>query len=413
MTSYDELFQEWEQGAWGATGIDFALDAEHWTERLSDLQRDSALWYYAMFLVGVETIERTLPWALGAAAGRPEAPMLAAQVADEARQRVFLDRFLREVAGQGHDRASTQDAVRDRLTWGFRQLFGELERVGEGLRDDPSRRPLLAQYVAICHVVIEGVLAIPGHHFIQGYVERERILPGLATGLKHIDNDVQRHVALGIRLLNDLNDQSRDCRQATVQALDRSLPWMVGVFIPPGRDSSYVEGFGFTLTDIYSYGLRTIESKLQELGIDPEEMSLLARDNRSLSYDERARRLWVLIDAGVLGDDEREPEPTQEALEILFEATARATDVDVARSVGGSIQWEFTDAEPWHLVVTDSEVEAKMGRVENPALRLEVSSPEWAKIAVGRGDPRWALLTRKLRVHGPLAAKRKLPNLFG
>jgi hypothetical protein len=81
--------------------------------------------------------------------------------------------------------------------------------------------------------------------------------------------------------------------------------------------------------------------------------------------------------------------------------------------LGGTIQWEFTETEPWHVVVTDSDVEAKMGRVDHPALRLEVSAAEWAKIAIGRGDARWALLTRKLRVHGPLAAKRKLPNLFG
>jgi len=413
MTTYDDLFRDWEDGGWSAAGIDLSTDAGHWRERLSDMQRDSALWYYALFLVGIEVIERTLPWVLGAAAGRPEALALAAQVADEARHEVFLDRFLREVAEQGHDRASTMDASRDRLTWGFRQLFGELERLGGALRNEPAKRPVMAQYVALCHVVIEGVLAIPGHHFIQGYIEKEEILPGLAAGLKHIDSDVKRHVALGIRVLNDLNAESTECRQATVRALDRALPWMVGVFIPPERDPSYVECFGFTLTDIYSYGLRTIEEKLEELDIDPDELALLARDDRSLSYEDRARRLWVLIDAGVLGDDEREPELTQEAFEILFEATARATDVEVARSVGGTIQWEFTDTEPWHLVVVDSGVEAKMGRVDNPALRLEVSAAEWAKIAVGRGDPRWALLTRKLRVHGPLAAKRKLPNLFG
>ena len=99
-------------------------------------------------------------------------------------------------------------------------------------------------------------------------------------------------------------------------------------------------------------------------------------------------------------------------MEVLFDGVVRSLDLDVARSVGGPIEWTFTDHEPWHVVVTNGHAEAKPGRVNDAALRLEVSSADWARIAVGRADPRWALLKRRLRLHGSLAARAKLPKLF-
>ncbi len=330
----------------------------------------------------------------------------------KARQRVFLDRFLREVAEQGSDRGSTLRAS-DHVTWGFRQILDELDRTGGALRKRPQEREVLAQVVVLTHVLIEGVLALPGQYFIQRYVEGRGILPGLSSGLAHVARDEARHVAFGIRLLNQLTRSTRDCRGAVVEMLDRVVPWTVGVFIPPHLDHSYVECFDFTLKEIYAYGLQSLESRISSVGVDPEELYLLARDDRSLSYEERAGRLLTLVEAGVIGDDRREPQPNREALEILFDATARTIDIAVARSLGGPIEWKLTDGEPWHLVVVNDHAEAKPGTAGTPALTLELSSAEWAKIAVGRADPRRALLTRRLRVHGAWPAKTRLPKLFG
>jgi hypothetical protein len=193
---------------------------------------------------------------------------------------------------------------------------------------------------------------------------------------------------------------------------DRVMPFSVGVFVPPGRDRSYAECFDFTLEEIYAFGLRSFETKLKRLGVHPSEIRLLSRDDLTNSYEERARRMWLLVDAGVVGDDEREPQLTQETFEILFEGMARSTNIELARSLGGPIEWDFADSEPWHLVVADDHVEAKPGRGGDPSLRLEIKSPDWARIVVGRTDARWALLTRKLRVHGSLSAKAKLAKLF-
>jgi hypothetical protein len=409
--SYERLYRLWETNNWSATDIDFTVDREHWRTRLTERQRESALWNYAMFLVGEEAVARTLTPVLDAAPGFPESIFLTTQVVDEARHLVFFDRFMREVADQGSDTASTLQAMDRHLTWGFKGVFGELDNVTEALRKKPKDMPLLAQAVALYHLVVEGMLATPGQHFIQRYVEKLNILPGFTEGMRSVSRDESRHVAFGVKLLGGLV-KSPECRAAAIEMFDKVMPYSLGVFVPPNRDRSYAECFDFTLVEIYAFGLRSFETKLKRIGIDPNELELLAYEDRESTYEERARRLWVLIDAGVVGDDTREPEPTGEAVEILFESLARSVDLDVARGLEGPIEWAFTDGEPWHIVVTNGHAEAKPGSAGSPALRLESSLADWAKIAVGRFDPRWALLKRRLKVSGSLGAKAKLSKLF-
>jgi putative sterol carrier protein len=92
---------------------------------------------------------------------------------------------------------------------------------------------------------------------------------------------------------------------------------------------------------------------------------------------------------------------------------ARALNLEAARALGGPIEWDFKDAEPWHLVVTNGHAEAKPGRAGHAALTFESRASDWAKIAVGRADPLAALMRRKLKIRGSLSAKAKLPRLFG
>jgi hypothetical protein len=411
--SYEKLYRRWEENPWSATGIDFTVDQEHWRTKLDDTQREAALWNYALFLVGEEAVARTLTPVLDAAPEHAQKIFLTTQVVDEARHHVFFDRFMREVAGQGTDTRSTLEAVDRHLTWGFRQVFGELDRVTDALRKKPKDLPLLAQSVALYHVIVEGVLAIPGQHFIQRYVEKFDILPGFSEGITNVSRDESRHVAFGIKFLGDLIRSSDECRAAAVELWERVTPWTIGVFVPPNRDRSYAESFGFSLQEIFAFGLRSYETKLRRLGIDPSEIRMLAVQDQSASYDERARRAWVLIDDGIIGNDNIEPHVSQESFEILFDGMAQTVDLESARGLGGPIEWDFSDADPWHIVVTNGHAEAKPGKAGEPGLRLETTSGDFAKIAVGRADPRWALLKRRLKVHGSLSAKAKLPRLFG
>ncbi|MFP5299330.1 MAG: ribonucleotide-diphosphate reductase subunit beta, partial [Actinomycetota bacterium] len=412
VISYERLYRLWEENNWSATKIDFSVDVRHWQERLTERQREAALWNYAMFLVGEEAVARTLTPVLDAAPTHEQSIFLTTQVVDEARHHVFFDRFMREVAGQGHDTASTLRAMGPHLTWGFRGVFDDLEKVTEALRKKPKDRNLFAQSLAIYHLVVEGLLAVPGQHFIKRYVEKLEILPGFSEGMRNVARDESRHVAFGVKCLGELIRSDTEARAAAIEKWEEMLPFAVGVFVPPNLDHSYAECFDFTLVEIYAFGLRSFETKLRRMGVDPNEIMILSRQNTELSYEERARQAWVLIEAGVLGDDSMEPKLHGEAFEILFDGMTRAIDLDVARSLEGPIQWVFPDAEPWHMVVTNGHAEAKPGRVENAALTLEVDSSEWAKIAVGRADPRWSLLKRKLKVHGSLGAKARLSKLF-
>lgn len=413
VISYDRLYRLWEQNNWSATAIDFSTDLDHWNNRFDERQREAALWNYAMFLVGEDAVARTLSPVLDAAPDHAQKLFLTTQIVDEARHHVFFDRFMREVAGQGSDPKSTLEAVESQLTWGFKQVFGELDRVTEELHKKPKDKALLAQTIALYHVIIEGVLAVPGQHFIQRYVKEFNLMPGFSEGINNVSRDEARHVAFGIKFLGELVRSSKELRDAAIEMWDRVLPWSAGVFIPPGRDKSFVECFGFSLVEIYAFGMRSFQTKLKRVGIDPSEIELLGREDLSRSYEERARRAWVLIDSQVIGDDRLEPKLSPDAYEIIFEGMAEAMNLDVARSLGGPVEWDFTDAEPWHLVVTNGHAEAKPGRAGKPALRLEATSSEWAKFAVGRTDPRKALLKRKLKVHGSFSALTKLPKLFG
>ena len=412
VISYERLYRLWEDNPWSATTIDFSVDAEHWQSRLTEEQRRSALWNYAMFLVGEEAVARTLTPVVDAAPDHATTIFLTTQVVDEARHHVFFDRFMREVAGVGTDIQSTLDDLESQLTWGFRQIFTELDRVTEALRKKPKDRPLLAQTVALYHVVIEGVLAIPGQHFIQRYVEKLDILPGFSAGITNVSRDESRHVAFGVKFLGDLARGSRECRDAALEMWDKVMPWAAGVFVPPNRDRGYAECFDFTLEEIFAFGMRSFDTKLRRMGFDVTELRMFQAQDMDVSYEERARRAWVLIDAGVIGDDRREPELNEEAMELLFDGMTRIMDIDAMRSLGGPIEWDFTDSEPWHLVVTNDHIEAKPGKAGQAALRLEIPAAEFAKIAVNRSDPRVALLKRRLKVHGGLAAKAKLPKLF-
>ncbi|MPZ70861.1 MAG: sterol-binding protein [Actinobacteria bacterium] len=412
VISYKRLYRLWEENGWSATGLDFSTDAKHWDEMLTDRQREAALWNYAMFLIGEEAVARTLSPVLDAAPTHEQKIFLTTQIVDEARHHVFFDRFMREVAGQGTDIDTTLSAVDGLVTWGFRQIFDELDRVTDALRKKPNDRALLAQSVALYHVVVEGMLAIPGQHFIQRYVEKMEILPAFSEGITNVSRDESRHVAFGIRFLGELVASSTECRSAAIEMFDRVLPWAVGVFVPPNLDPSYAECFDFTLEEIYAFGLRSFETKLNRLGIDPNEISLLSRDDSTYPYDERARRMWVLIRCGIIGDEKREPEVSPEALGILFEGLTNMVDLDVARSLGGPIEFDLTDAEKWHVEVNNGHAEARSGAAHNPALTLQSTAADWAKISVNRMDPRKALLTRKLKVHGSLSSKAKLPKLF-
>jgi ribonucleotide reductase beta subunit family protein with ferritin-like domain len=406
--SYADLYARWELGNWQATQIDFSIDREHWSERFTDVERRSALWTYSLFFHGEDSVADNLSPFIDAAPREEQKYFLATQQVDEARHAVLFARFMKEVAGAGASVGTSLDETRPKLTWGFRKVFDRLDRMADELRRDRSK-PKLAQAITLYHLVIEASLAQPGQHFIEEGLTRRDLLPGFRSGIANVAHDEQRHIAFGVKMIADLVREDPECEPAIAEELREVLPFTTAVFVPPGWDERYVTSFGFTLEDIFAQGAEAMEGRLRAAGLDPGSMRL------GLPFDlppvERARRGLTLLRAGYLGAPDGPVTPNPEATAMLFDGLRRQIDPSVAP--GATIQWDFSDAEPWHLHIENGATSVAQGRVEHPDLTFHCRLVDWIELAAGRAEPWRALLTGKVRPSGRLRMLVRAPKLFG
>jgi hypothetical protein len=407
--SYADLYARWEQGNWRATEIDFTTDREHWEREFTEVERAGALWTYSLFFHGEDSVADNLSPFIDAAPREEQKYFLATQQVDEARHAVLFARFMREVAGAGADVGSALAETRPKLTWGFRKVFERLDRMADELRRDRSK-PKLAQAITLYHVVIEASLAQPGQHFIEEGLGRRGLLPGFREGVGHVARDEQRHIAFGVKMIADLVREDPECEPAIAELLRAVLPFTVAVFVPPGWDERYVTSFGFTLEDIFTQGAEAMEGRLRAAGLDPGSMRL------GLPFDmpatARAERGLTLLRAGYLGEPNGAVRPSPEATAMLFDGLRRQIDPSVAP--GATIQWDFTDAEPWHLRIAGSGAPTAVapGRVEGADLTFHCRLQDWVDIAAGRTEPWRALVQRKVRPTGSLRMLVRSRRLF-
>jgi hypothetical protein len=406
--SYADLYARWEQGNWRATEIDFTRDREDWSERFTDLDRRSALWTYSLFFHGEDSVADNLSPFIDAAPREEQKYFLATQQVDEARHAVLFARFLREVAGAGADIGSSLAETRPKLTWGFRKVFDRLDRMAAELRRDRSK-PKLAQAITLYHLVIEASLAQPGQHFIEEGLARRDLLPGFRSGVANVAHDEQRHIGFGVKMIADLVREDPECEPAIADLLREVLPFTTAVFVPPGWDERYVTAFGSTLEEVFARGAESIEARLRAAGLDPGSMRL------GLPFDlpplERARRGLTLLRAGYLGEPNGPVTPNPEATAMLFDGLRRQIDPSVAP--GATIQWDFSDAEPWVLRIDNGRTSVQSGRARDADLTFHCRLVDWVELASGRTEPWRALVTGKIRPSGSLRMLLRAPKLFG
>jgi 1,2-phenylacetyl-CoA epoxidase catalytic subunit len=408
--SYEDLYRRWEQGNWSAYGLDLSRDREGW-EALSEIQRQSALWTYSMFFYGEDAVTDGLSPYIDAAPREEQKYFLATQQVDEARHSVFFHRFFKEVIGAGDDLASGLAFTERYLGWGYRGVFDRLELMAQQLRRDRSL-PRFAQAIALYHLVIEATMAQPAQHFIEDYFVRDGGMPGFSEGMHNVSRDEQRHIGFGVKVLSELFAESEECKQAVTDLLREVMRYVSAVFVPPDWDERYQTSYGFTMEEIYAWGMRSIEAKWRATGYPMEEMppDVYPLD-LSLPYEERARRQIALLKAGVLGEPRGRPQSTPEAQRLLFDIIARSARADaVDRPV--TIQWRFSDAEPWHLRIDNGSTRAEAGLAPDADLTLESSWTDFIEISVRGADPRRALLRRRLRPHGSLRQFARMQRIF-
>jgi 1,2-phenylacetyl-CoA epoxidase catalytic subunit len=409
--TYEDLYRRWEEGNWRATEIDFTADRAGW-EKLSEIQRRSALWTYSMFFYGEDSVTDNLSPYIDAAPKEEQKYFLATQQVDEARHSVFFHRFFKEVIGAGESVGSTLAYTEAQLGWGYRHVFDRLDRMGEELRRDRSL-PKFAQAIALYHMVVEATLAQPGQHFIEDYFTETGTMPGFSEGMHNVSRDEQRHIGFGVKALADCFRESEECKAAVVEILREVMRYSMAVFVPPGWDLSYTRCYGFELEDIFAFGMRSVETKWKAAGYPIEEMPPdVYPFDPSMPHTERARRAIALMRAGVAGEPVESPDSSPEVQALLFDVIARSARTDAVDGQPVTIQWRFEDADPWYVRIDNGSSRAVQGLAPSPDLTLDTSWRDWIELSTRGGDPRRAMLRRRLRPHGSLRTLWRMGRIF-
>jgi Ribonucleotide reductase, small chain/SCP-2 sterol transfer family len=415
--TYEDLYRRWEGGNWSAYEIDFAADKAGW-ESLSDIQRRSAMWIYSMFFYGEDRVADTLAPYITAAPTEEQSYFLATQQVDEVRHSVFFHRFFKEVIGVGGDSIqSTLASTLPQLNWGYRGIFDRLDLMAEELRKDRSL-PKYAQAITLYHLIVEGSLAQPGQHFIEDFFSSEETMPGFSSGMANVSRDEQRHIGFGVKVLSELLAEGRpgaeENRAAVVELLRETLPYGPAVFSPPDLDREYTECYGFSLEDIFAFGLKLIRQRWRTIGYPTEEMppGVFPFDPQ-VGEEEIAERQVKLMMAGILGPPNGPPPDSSPELQRLyFDVITRVADPQAANGSPLVYQYRFTDADPWHLTIDNGSTRAEPGEAPNPTLVLEAS---WADfVATGKPDsnPLKMILQRRLRPRGPIREIARMRKVF-
>ncbi|HTU14894.1 MAG TPA: ribonucleotide-diphosphate reductase subunit beta [Solirubrobacterales bacterium] len=409
--TYADLYRRWEENNWSAMALDFSGDRAGW-DSLSDLQRKSALWMYSMFFYGEDSVADNLSPYIDAAPSEEQAYFLTTQQVDEARHAVLFHRFFKEVLGAGDSVAETLESTLPQLGWGYTNVFERLDRMADELRADRSL-PKFAQAITLYHMIVEGTLAQPGQHYIEDFFTKDGSMPGFSAGMANVSRDEQRHIGFGVKTLSEIVPQSEECKAAIVELFREVNKFSLAVFCPPAYDRSYTECWGFSMEDIYSFGLRLVRQRWKTIGFPLEEMPAdVWPFDHDMTADEIAARQVKLLMAGVTGEPNERPDTSPEIQEIFFDMVSRTADPRGATNGTFTTQWQFTDAEPWHLVVENGATRAVRGQAPDPDLTLRTDWSEWVSIAMNDQNPLRSIASRRLLPKGSPRALNTFRKVF-
>ncbi|MGN6816775.1 MAG: ribonucleotide-diphosphate reductase subunit beta [Solirubrobacterales bacterium] len=415
--TYEDLYHRWEQGNWSVYDIDMSQDRAGW-ESLSEIQRRSAMWIYSMFYYGEDRVADTLAPYVTAAPTEEQSYFLATQQVDEVRHSIFFHRFFKEVIGVGGESVQqTLASTLPQLNWGYRGVFDRLDRMAEELRRDRSLAKY-AQAITLYHLIVEGSLAQPGQHFIEDFFASKDTMPGFSEGMANVSRDEQRHIGFGVKVLSELLAEGvpgwEENRAAVIELLRETLPYMPGVFSPPDLDREYTECYGFSIEDILAFGLKLVRQRWRTIGFPTEEMppGVFPIDPDKGEEEIAANQVQMLM-AGVVGAPSgKAPEASPEVQRLYFDLISRVADPTAANGSPFVLQWRFTDAEPWHLVLDNGSTRAEAGEAPNPNVTIESSWADW--ILNGKPDTNRLklMLQRRIRPRGKLRDIARLRKVF-
>ena len=238
LLSYRELYLLWERQHWATQDLDFTQDRIDWHERIPEDERFQRMYGLSSFFIGEQKVTDELGPIMRAAPREDMRVFLSTQIADEARHVAFFDRFYSEVGVLESDNLQARlEETSQHLNDEFGVMFDQLlHRRVERLAREPEDFETLVEAVTIYHMVIEGMLALTGQHFIMDYNERMGTLPGFVDGFTKVARDEHRHVAFGARFLRDMSRADQRYADAIQRALVEVAPVADGVLKPKWMD---------------------------------------------------------------------------------------------------------------------------------------------------------------------------------
>jgi ribonucleoside-diphosphate reductase beta chain len=271
LLTYAELYALWERQQWATQDIDFTQDRIDWHERISREARFARMYGLSSFFIGEQRVAAELGPMMRACPQEDMRLFLCTQIADEARHVAFFDRFYAEVGIlDADDLAARLALTSEHLNAGFGVLFDEVLRGRvDRLAAEPEDLGALVEAVTIYHMVIEGMLALTGQHFIIDYNESMGTLPGFVDGFTKVARDEHRHVAFGARFLRDMTQRDESHGRAIRRTLAEVAPVADEVlrpaWVPEGEDD--VAYFGASVSETRAFAMRALERRLKVIGL--------------------------------------------------------------------------------------------------------------------------------------------------
>ena len=270
LLDYKQLYDLWERQQWQSQELDFSRDREDWHERIPAEERFQRMYGLSSFFIGEQKVAEELGPIMRAAPTEDQKVFLCTQIADEARHVRFFERFYREVGVLESDGLSEMLAETSvHLNEKFTRLFDEMLAARTArLSAEPEDTEALVEAVTIYHMVIEGMLALTGQHFIMDFNEREGTLPAFVEGFQKVARDEHRHVAFGSVFLREKARQGDRYKQAIQRTLEESLPVADGVLSPPWmEDEDDFELFGYSLDETREFAGTCLMRRLKVIGL--------------------------------------------------------------------------------------------------------------------------------------------------
>jgi len=269
LLSYRALYELWERQQWATQDLDFTQDRIDWHERFDDEERYARMYGLSSFFVGEQRVAAELGPLMRACPAEDMRLFLCTQIADEARHVAFFDRFYREVGIlQADSLAGRLEETGAHVNDNFIVLFDEiLHRRVNRLAVEPEDTETLVEAITIYHMVIEGMLALTGQHFIIDYNERQGTLPAFVDGFTKVARDEHRHVAFGARFLRDMARDDPRFGRAIQRTLAEIAPVVDGVLRPPWVTDESRPVLGTSVNDSRAFAMHALERRLRVIGL--------------------------------------------------------------------------------------------------------------------------------------------------